>query len=477
MTRAFRSEIRLFISILVFVNLILAIWSVPVTDLSDESSYIMLSKAILGSEHANLAHRSPLYSIVVAGLMLVIQPPFLFKAVVFLQYAMVGIIAWLIFKIFRPLFAGNIPAMLIAILFNLSLSTLYYANIILTEILTAFLLVLSVYFLLQSSRQLTYKNLGLTGFMLGLLALARFNTIPIVVTFFLLLVYLLVKEKVSLLNSVKSFLVFSAPLFILVNLWCTYNYVNNGFYGLFPGSYRGVPRNAVVASIRPGNEVSPENEPILRIFLKAAERNLETTPPGRKGSLAGVDKFKVLNDLYSGYQIYNFANNDLKAYFGLDAETGEYEMNSLLNAFYKEIMNQNKAFITKMRFVSFLSGFRAATSDLPAGYGRINTNILPSWVFVVYKITMLFISVSVFFSVFLFVMKIIMRRWKINFTLLVFYAVVFSFWFINFYFVTVNDANRFKFPAEPFIIGLFVTQIYSIIKTRSQKNIATSNRL
>ena len=461
-----RLNIKWFIGILILLNAGLAIYSKPINDLGDEGSYILLGKVILGIEEANLANRSPLYSIILAGFMLFFQPPFLFKAVILFQYLMTGLTAWLIFKLFRPLFTHNGPAMLIGILFNISLSTIYYANIILTEILTVFLLVLVVYFFLKLVKTFTGKNLVLSGVLLGLLSLARFNAIPIIVTFSLLLGYLMFQKKMSLSKSFSSLIFFIIPCLLIINLWCLYNYTNNGFYGLFPGSGGGVSRNVVVASIRPDNKVTSENEPILEIFLKAREQYLKTTPSEKPGSMASLDKLGLLNDLNAGYPIYNHASIELRDYFGLKEQAGEFEMSLKLKDFYKEIYKQNRAFVLKMRFISFFSGFRASASALPVSYGKINTNILPPALFFIYKVIMLFVSVLVFLSIFTFILRAAKNNWQKDFSLLIFYAIVISFWGINFCFITVNDANRFKFPAEPFIIGLFVYYFYSgMVKT------------
>jgi hypothetical protein len=65
-------------------------------------------------------------------------------------------------------------------------------------------------------------------------------------------------------------------------------------------------------------------------------------------------------------------------------------------------------------------------------------------------------SVIVFISFFFFMVSVVKTKFMPDITLLVMFFIVFSFWGINFVFFTVGDANRFKFPAEPLIIGLFV---------------------
>ncbi|MBN1186720.1 MAG: glycosyltransferase family 39 protein [Bacteroidales bacterium] len=457
-------SVKAFVLILLSINILLALLSKPITDLGDAGSYILFSKVILGLEDANFAHRSPLYSIIMAGFMLIFQPPYLYYAIIYFQYLLVGLTAWMIFKIFRSLFMKDGPAMLISLLFNLSLSTIYYANIILTEIITVFLLVLSVYTFIRLAKEFSFKRLIFLGIELGLLSLARFNAIPLTITFSLLIIYIIIQKKISLISTGKSFISFIVPYLIIINLWCIYNYTNNSFYGLFPRSAGGIPRNVVVASIRTYNQVSEKNKPILAIFLKAREQHLKTTPEKLKGSLSRFDKLGILNDLYSGFSIYSNAYSELKDFFYLKDDAGEYEMNLNLKSFYEEIYRQNRAFIIKMRFVSFFSSFRAATSSLPDNYGRINTNILPSLIFIIFKLGIFFISVFVFLLSFVFIFHTVKNNWQADLPILISYAILLSFWGINFYFITVNDANRYKFPAEPFLFGIFIYYSYSLNK-------------
>lgn len=170
---------------------------------------------------------------------------------------------------------------------------------------------------------------------------------------------------------------FLIPCLLVLNLWCIYNYNKNGFYGLFPGSGTLVSRNAIIASINSYNKVSVEYQPVLTIFLKAKETYQNRKQEEMKGSFSSIDRFSILEDLYSGYVIYGIAYPELVKYFDLEESSGEYMMNKKLKRFYKEIVKQNKEFIWKLRFYSLLSSFRASTSGiLPSDYGKINLNIL-----------------------------------------------------------------------------------------------------
>jgi hypothetical protein len=156
--------------------------------------------------------------------------------------------------------------------------------------------------------------------------------------------------------------------------------------------------------------------------------------------------------------------------------SGEYALSQKLTGFYAEIAAQNRAFITQARFYSMFNSFRASSSGaLPLEYGNVNLNILPAWVFQLYKLALFLISLVVFFVFFLFAWNGIKQGWQFNFTLLTAFLIVFSFWGINFVFITTIDANCYKFPAEPFILGLFVyyavQAVNWILKKKLFKNV------
>lgn len=450
-----------FIIILAVLNLVLALYATPVTTTGDEGDYITLSKTFLGeANNVDQQHRAPLYSIIMAGFMLIFKVPVLYKVMVVFQYLLVAVTVWLVYLLFRRLFQRKELAMLVALLFNLSFSTIYHANILLTEILTVFLLVLSTYLLLRTSDNGRLARIMALGGVLGLLSLARFNTIPLIVTFIVLLGYILFRQKASVKKWVFFMVAFIFSYALIMNLWCLYNYQHHGIYRLFPGSGVGLvhaPRNIVIASIRPGNTVSEANKPVLEIFLKAREKFFSIKRTDLKGSFAFLDKKDILSGLYSGYPIFLLAIPELQAYFNLSGNRNESIITSKLAGFFNEIAMQNRGFNWKFRFYSLLSGFRASVGGtIPPEYGNINLNILPSITFLIYKLIFILISVFVLFDFFIFIISTVKNKFMPDITLLTMFFIVFSFWGINFLFFTVGDANRFKFPAEPLIIGLFV---------------------
>jgi 4-amino-4-deoxy-L-arabinose transferase-like glycosyltransferase len=455
-----RSIPPLAIIILLSINIALALYATPVTDFGDACSYIELSKNFLGENNGvDMSHRSPLFSMILALIIKGFTIPFAYKVMVFFQYSLVFVTSVLVYSLFERIFNRSLLPITISILFNLSISTIYFANILLTEILTVFFLFISIHFLLNYFDRNKLKYLVFLGLSIGLLSLARFNTVPIIFSFGLLLSHLLfVEQRSSLKKGLVSLIVFFIPYFVVLNAWSLYNLNHNGFYGLFPNGGTLASRNVIVASIRPDNKVKPSFMPVLEIFIKAKDKYANQQITEVNGSFSSLNKIKIIKDLYSGYNIYGLAYPDLARYFKLKDTDGEYQMDNKLKEFYKEIAVENTAFIWKLRLYSLLSSFRASTSGiLPSSYGKINLNILPPIIVKLNKLINFFISFFVFVS-FFFSLKGLIKcpNKKPAFLLLTLFIIVFSFWGINFVFATAGDANRFKFPAEPIIIGLFV---------------------
>lgn len=454
-----------FIVLLAILNGALAAYATPVTDRFDPAEYILLSQSFLGqATDVNLAHRSPLFSMILAGLMLLLKPPILYKAMVFIHYILIAFTSWMVYRLFQRVFSAKWLAMLTALIFNVSFATIAFANLIQTEILTVFLVVLSVLILMKIDDHRKRAQYFALGAVAGLISLARFSAVPIVFTFFILLLIVLLRQKAPAREWAFSIGTFFAPYLLLFNAWCLYNHSHYGFYGLFPrSSGQTVSRNITVASIRPEYRVSEDNKPVLSIFLKARENYVKESPVTTKGSSSILDKLGISVDFYGGYNIYLTAGPDLRRHFGLPASAGEYELSQKLGSFYQEISSQNQAFVLKFRFISLLYSFKVSENGLlPSEFGKRNLNILPGFFFKIYGLAFTGISLFVFFAFFYFTVSGIKNGWNFDFTLLAMFFIVFSFWGINFAFVTAVDANRFKFPAEPFIFGLFVYYVAQI---------------
>lgn len=461
-----------FVAVLVVLNICLAIYATPVSDLGDASTYILHGKTLLENAQRNdLQYRSPLYSIILAGFMLVFKVPVLYKVVIILQYALVAATAWLVYLLFLRLFKKRKMAMLVALLFNLSFSTIFYANILLSEILTAFLLIAAVYLLLSVFDRGGLLRAYMLGVMLGMLSLARFNTIPLAFTFLVLLGYALLRRKTPAGRWLAAMGIYITAYVFIINFWCLYNLQYHGAYRLFPGNSVQVPLNIAVASIRPGNKVSEVHQPVLDIFLKAKRQFLGRKIVIKKGSLASLDKFGIFHGMYSGNAIYSLAAPELRAYYDSLNRDNRGVSTAGFRDFLREISVQNKSYIWKYRFYSFMNGFRAASDgSLPPRYGRNNLNLLPAIVFMAYKLVFLFMSCFVALAFFFFLVHAANNRFRFEMTRLAMFLVIYSFWGINFLWITIGDANRYKFPAEPFIIGLFVFYFLQISNGAFRRN-------
>jgi hypothetical protein len=458
-----------FLIVLLLIDLILAVYATPVYQIGDAPAYIDMSKFFLGQNSMDFSHRSPLYPLFLAGIIKIFGEMTAIEIMVYIQYILVALTSWMLYKIFLPFFKSNKQAILIALLFNFSFSTIYFANIIITEILTVSIFVAGVMILIKIFKAGQLKEYFFLGIILGLLSLVRFNTVPVVLTFGVLIMIDLIRKKVVLKKWILSLAMIFIPFLIIINSLCAYNYYQHGFYNLFPTAGTSpLPRNVIVASINSGNTVSDNNKPLLEIFLNARNSYELQKKIELKGSLSRFDKLSVLNDLYDGYSIYIIAKPELRKYFNITEGDGEYEISIKAESFYREIYSQNQRFLNKCRFYSLLSSFRAAIGGgLPKEYGNKNLNILPNFSFYLYKAGMLIISLIFFFSFLFYIVRIIKNKFRFDMVLFSLYGLALSFWLINFIFITVNDANRFKFPAEPIIFGVFILSVdrgYKLIK-------------
>ena len=265
---------NIFFLALYSINLIFALTFTPIFDFGDSPTYIELAERFLGLNESNLVHRSPLFSMFLAILKAVFHDKFVPRLVLLLHYHMVFISSLVLYNLF--LIYSNEKkhlARITVFLFNTSLSTIYYSNTFLTEITTIFFFVVSLYFLQRiiddinsfKSSKLSYIMLGSS---LGLLALARYNVIPVIPVFFIFIMYSLLVNKVSFSKSALLFgyLTFFTLLPILI--FSSYNYRTYNFFGLFPTG-GGISRNVIVYSITESNSFPKEYEEVHNIFLEA----------------------------------------------------------------------------------------------------------------------------------------------------------------------------------------------------------------
>lgn len=462
---------RQFLFFVIVINLLLAWYSIPVTKLGDAGVYVNWAKSFVGElSYINNGHRSPFYSILMAGLFLFLKEVAVFKVMLLIQYAMLGISVWLTYIIFRSVFDKRYKSVVVALLFNFSFASIHYANLLQTEMLTLFLFICSVYGIVCLFQKIKNSTLLFVGLSVGLLFLARFNTVPMLFCYLGALGYLFYRTRIGFKRALQSSFYFLLPIIVLVNSWCLYNYKYNHFYGLFPGA-GGTPRNVTVASIRSDNKVSLDYQPVLEIFLKAKEEVESEAITIRSKGYVSVWGLSEIDKVSNGFPIYLKARPHLIRHFKLKSNVGSLEMRAHLEDFYKTIYSQNQEFIWKARVISLFLSMTHSASSLPDSFGKINLNILPSSIFVGYKVVFLLLSLTVFIAAFFFLYRFLRNKRLIPLEIVIAYLFVFGFWGINFFFATTADANRYKFPCEPLIIGLFVFTLDRVISRLSKKSL------
>jgi hypothetical protein len=336
---------------------------------------------------------------------------------------------------------------------------------ILTETLAVFLFMISVYLLICWISRKSDILLLCTGIVVSLLIFARFNTLPLIFTFFLIILVIpwLRDRRVNLLKSGRDLFWFFLPLIIILNGYSYINYRKNGFYGLFPaGGSPTVTRNAVIATIDGDEIISGHNREVYNLFLEGRESYFGREPLGRKGSLAVSAGNEITGRLYSGYQIYLEAFPGLCKYFGIDPLSPEPYLSEKLEPFYREVISQNRNELWLMRMLSLLNSFRSPSGIVIPGKEIRNLNLLPGWIIIGYKLLALISSFLIFLFSLLYIGRKIVKRVVPDPFLLSLILLFLSFYFINFIFGTAGDANRFKYPSEPLMIGLGVYCLNSL---------------
>lgn len=464
--------IFLLINALLCIFYILVFRPVVIEANGDASSYIGLAGQIFNFPDApaiDLSHRSPLYSILLGFAMLIFGQNNFLEPVVILQYFIVFLTSLLIYRVFKIL-TGNIKiAFISGILSTINLSTVFYAYNILSEILALFMFTWLVYQVLLYYRYARSVNLALAGLLAGFLVLVRFNTlgIPFVLLGSVILIHLF-NNGIKLIK--KLFSEITIVLFcslLVLNLWAFYNYQSKGTYMIFPTNHMG-QRWAIPSTIDKNDIVSEQNKEILAIFLKAREK-VEIEVKSIKSydeSLLKYATIKKINDYFqpsiSGFLLYTAAEPDLLKYFKLEDVSGKISiLGKKLQPFYKEIAFQNKKELLKLKFYSFFYTFKNNPIILPT-HKSINLNVLPSGIVLLYKICFLLITVFVFFAS-LVHLRVLIRSKEIHIrsNFIILYSLIWYFPVVNFYANVLDDANRFKFPAESIILGLGIFYFYN----------------
>ncbi len=431
----------------------------PVSSNGDSPAYINYALQICGeSIPENHAHRSPLYSIILAGFIKVFGTDNFSRIVILFQFILNLITTILLYRILNRTFRNPKYVLIGSVFFFFNMATVYYGYHLLTESVTVSLFILSVSFLFDYLDKLKKIFLFLSGFFVSLLVLARYSTLPLIAGFILIVIVIdLFKTKIKIRSVFLKISIFLLVPCILFNTVSYSNLLHYGFYKLFPtGGSNLISRNAILVTINGNEKVSPENKPILDIFLKSKANILKDKEMTmKKGSLRNFDKLKITDKLSSGYKIYKSAFTDLSEYYKIDPLNSEFVLSSKLSSFYKEIIKQNHYKIFLMRFYSFLNSFRSS-SGITSSMDATNLDILPGWLIVSYKVSFILISVFTFICSFCYSIFTVFKKIRINLPVLILIVLCYSFYFINFVFGTMDNANRFKFSSDTIMFGLFI---------------------
>jgi 4-amino-4-deoxy-L-arabinose transferase-like glycosyltransferase len=433
----------------------------------DSPAYINLARQIYnlpGAETMDLSHRSPLYSIILGLFILVFGETHYLAPLMVFQYALVFLSSIFIYKIFRQLTGSQTIAFISGLGGILNLTTIFFGYMILSETLALFLFTVTMWFLLKyydDGRVIYSAAAGVTA---GLLILTRYNLLglPLVIAVILPAAMLLKKKDYKVLNVLAGLAIFAGSTALVVNTWALRNYVAKGRYELLPKHHMG-QRWAVPSTISPDDIVSEEYKPVLDIFLKTREGLIEKSQgkPYRKSSLLNYSFIREVNDYFrppvSGYLLYRDSEDELLRHFQLEkTPEGIRLLNGKLKPFYSEIAARNKGELRRLRVYSFLYSFKHISPTLP-GSEPVNLNRLPSFFLQAYKVLFIVMMVITYAGSIAHSVYILRRKERIRPGLkwILIYGVIWYFPAVNFYASVLGDANRFRYPADMVIIGLF----------------------
>ena len=432
----------------------------PIINTGDAPVYIKYARLIAeGGDTGALLHRSPLYPFLLSLIIKVEGVEALPEVVLAIQYILIFLSCVVLFIILNYILTRK-QSITAAILFFLSLSTIYYGYMILTEILTVFLFILCTWVLVKWISRRSNNNLIILGVLTSLLILARFNTLPIIISFLFLIGYhSITSDKIkSSSGTLKNLIFFLIPVIIILNLYAFNNYRKHDFYGLFPtGGSAFVSRNAILMTIDGTESISDINRPVYDIFIKAVD-DYKSRPRVKKkdGSLIKIRDTGLNEKIYGGFQIYSIAFPSLCSYYNIDPGKPEPALSGELRSFYSEVVSENRGRIIMMRIYSMLNSFRSSSGVTMNGFEHTNLGNFPGWVIIFYKITMILMSFFTFIATFIYCIYSILKSESINPFLLSLIILFLSFYFVNFLFAATGDSNRFKFPSDPIMFGLFI---------------------
>jgi len=455
----------LFYAVCFLITVFFVLLFKPVSDIGDGPSYLSFAQNIFENGNTDtFISRSPFYPWILSLLIYIFGTSTAVNLMIMLQYFLVYFAVILVYRLLVDIYDNRNLAKFVAIIVMINFSCIFYSYMLLTETMTLFFLVLLTWLLINGINKSMLINFFLSGVTLSVMILTRFNTLPMVFVF-LVIVFILEFgwKKVNRGIAFRDMFFFLIPVIIILNGYAFLNYQKHGFYGLFPsGGSLLVSRNTLIATIDGSEKVSEENKAILEIFVSAGGKNAEYRLPERKGSLIRFDRFKIAERLYKGFPVYSTAVPELCKYFHIDPAKPEPDLSRKLAAFYTEIRKLNKREVLYIRALSLLSSFRSSSSLEIPGNPDLNLGKLPAWMIIGYKLIFFTFSVFVFIASIIYLIRYILKVIKPNMIILFFILVIIGFFFINFAFATAADANRFKYPGEPMIIALGVYFLYNI---------------
>ena len=385
------------------------------------------------------------------------------------QYFLIFLSSIFIYKIFLQLTGKRGIAFFAGLTGILNLTTVFFGFMILSETLALFLFTLSAWLLIKYYQEGSTVLAILTGLTLGMLILARYNMIglPVVVAGLLIIVFVFKKQKGGMSQALRDISLFTVSMLLILNIWAFRNYLTYGRYELLPRHHTG-QRWAVPATIDPSDSVSNEYYEVLQIFLKTREDLLVRAENRqyRKSSLLEYNIIEKINDHFrpdvSGYLLYRDSEEELLNYYHLEQNPeGIRSLNTKLKPFYDEIAAQNRKEIRRFRTYSFLYSFKHISPTLP-GNAPANLNILPSFILKAYKVIFILMMVMVFAGSIIHTIYIMLRRERLRQSLqwIILYGIIWYFPVVNWYANVLGDANRFRYPADMIITGLFISYVW-----------------
>jgi 4-amino-4-deoxy-L-arabinose transferase-like glycosyltransferase len=437
----------------------------------DFPAYIDLARQIYhlpGAPSTDLSHRSPLYSVILGLFVLVFGDTRYLVAMMVFQYVLIFLSSLLIYRIISQLTGNRYAAFIAGIAGVINLTTIFFGFMIISETLALFLFTAMTWLLIRYYHRNKPGIAVMAGLVTGLLVLARYNMIglPAVIAVLLVTMFITRKNRAGLSAALRDISIYILGVIVVVNIWAFRNYLTYGRYELIPKHHRG-QRWAVPATINPGDTVSSEFKEVLKIFLETREKLLASTGSThyRKSSLLEYGLIERINNYFrpavSGYLLYRDSEEELLNYYHLEKSSeGIRTLNVKLKPFYNEIAEQNKKDLRRFRVYSFLYSFKHISPTLP-GDKPVNLNRLPSVILKSYKILFILLVVLTYLGSVVHIIYMLTRKGEIRngFQWVILYGLIWYFPAVNWYANVLGDANRFRYPADMLIIGLFIALI------------------